>query len=316
MNTMFHRCPRYSVRSVHLRPLLLENFLDILAARRHLAVTYSKCRSRHRARIDPMTRCHSPSTPIHRRAPRPRRRPRPTAREPMSTRRVFRPPHALLVTRVSPNQSNAALLIGARAKNSQATSARHRSPGAARRRRQRQAHVPLPTSTSSPTRSTPGLSAQFLRTRHRRLRRGSFYAAGFSGIRRAPLASAATHAFVAAAAGQRDDGARCRSDRRFDGFDISCSVADAAAAPSFASARRREAADRAQTATTALLDLRSVSQWVRRVYQPELRRETDRLLSSPATAVCIIPHLCESRPHAARCACEVHGMKCGWRARV
>jgi len=94
MNTMFHRCPRYSVRSVHLRPLLLENFLDILAARRHLAVTYSKCRSRHRARIDPMTRCHSPSTPIHRRAPRPRRRPRPTAREPMSTRRVFRPPHA------------------------------------------------------------------------------------------------------------------------------------------------------------------------------------------------------------------------------
>ena len=124
MNTMFHRCPRYSVRSVHLRPLLLEKFLDILAARRHLAVTYSKCRSRHRARIDPMTRCHSPSTPIHRRAPRPRRRPRPTAREPMSTRRVFRPPHALLVTRVSPNQSNAAPLIGARAKNSQAASAR------------------------------------------------------------------------------------------------------------------------------------------------------------------------------------------------
>ena len=221
MNTMFHRCPRYSVRSVHLRPLLLENFLDILAARRHLAVTYSKCRSRHRARIDPMTRCHSPSTPIHRRAPRPRRRPRPTAREPMSTRRVFRPPHALLVTRVSPNQSNAALLIGARAKNSQATSARHRSPGAARRRRQRQAHVPLPTSTNSPTQSTPGLSAQFLRTHHRRVRRGSSsYAAGFSGIRRAPLASAATHAFVAAAAGQRDDGARCRSDRRFDGFDV------------------------------------------------------------------------------------------------
>ena len=220
MNTMFHRCPRYSVRSVHLRPLLLENFLDILAARRHLAVTYSKCRSRHRARIDPMTRCHSPSTPIHRRAPRPRRRPRPTAREPMSTRRVFRPPHALLVTRVSPNQSNAALLIGARAKNSQATSARHRSPGAARRRRQRQAHVPLPTSTNSPTRSTPGLSAQFLRTHHRRVRRGSFYAAGFSGIRRAPLASAATHAFVAAAAGQSDDGARCRGDGGFDGFDV------------------------------------------------------------------------------------------------
>ena len=152
-----------------------------------------------------------------------------------------------------------------------------------------------------------------MRTHHRRVRRGSSsYAAGFSGIRCTSLASAATYAFVAAAAGQRDDGARCRSDRRFDGFDISCSVADAAAAPSFASARRREAADRAQTATTALLDLRSVSQWVRRVYQPELRRETDRSLSSPATAVCIIPHLCESRPHAARCACEVHGMKCGW----
>ena len=139
----------------------------------------------------------------------------------MRTRRVFHPPYALLVTRVSPNQSNAAPLIGARAKNSQAASARQRSPGAARRRRQRQAHVPLPTSTSSPTQSTPGLSAQFLRTRHRRLRRGSSsYAAGFSGIRCTSLASAATYAFVAAAAGQRDDGARCRSDRRFDGFDV------------------------------------------------------------------------------------------------
>ena len=222
----------------------------------------------------------------------------------------------MLVTRVSPNQSNAAPLIGARAKNLQAASARHRSPGAARRRRQRQAHIPLPTSTSSPTRSTPGLSAQFLRTHHRRVRRGSSsYAAGFSGIRCTSLASAATYAFVAAAAGQRDDGARCRSDRRFDGFDISCSVADAAAAPSFASARRREAALPAQTVTAALCNLRSVSQWVRRVYIPHPRRETDRSLSSPATAVCI-PHLCESRPHAARCACEVHGMKCGWRARV
>ena len=90
----------------------------------------------------------------------------------------------------------------------------------------------------------------------------------------------------------------------------SCSIADAAAAPSFDSARCHEAADRAQTATTALL-LRSVSQWVRRVYQPELRRKTDRSLSSPATAICIL-HVCESRPHAARCACEVHGMKCGW----
>ena len=113
----------------------------------------------------------------------------------------------------------------------------------------------------SPTQSTPGLSAQFLRTRHRRLRRGSSsYAAGFSGIRCASLASASTYAFVAAAAGQRDDGARCRSDRRFDGFDISCSVADAAAAPSFASARRREAALPAQTVTAALCNLRSVSQ--------------------------------------------------------
>ena len=220
MNTIFHGCPHYSVRSVHLRPVL-EKFLDILAARQHLTVAYSKCRSRHRARMIPRSRCRSPSTPLPRRAPRPGRRPRPTAREPMSTRRVFRPPHALLVTRVSPNQSNAALLIGARAKNSQATSARHRSPGAARRERQRQAHVPLPTSTNSPTRSTPGLSAQFLRTRHRRLRRGSSsYAAGFSGIRCASLASASTYAFVAAAAGQRDDGARCRGDGGLDCFDV------------------------------------------------------------------------------------------------
>ena len=140
----------------------------------------------------------------------------------MRTRRVFHPPYALLVTRVSPNQSNAALLIGARAKNSQAASARHRSQGAARRRRQRQAHVcPLPTSANSPTRSTPGLSAQFLRTRHRRLRRGSSsHAAGFSGIRCTSLASSSTYAFVAAAAGPHNDGARCCGDGGFDGFDV------------------------------------------------------------------------------------------------
>ena len=127
----------------------------------------------------------------------------------------------MLVTRVSSNQSNAAPLIGARAKNSQAASARQRSPGAARRRRQRQAHVPLPTSTNSPTRSTPGLSAQFLRTRHRRLRRGSSsHAAGFSGIRCASLANGATHTSVAAAAGQHNDGTRCRGDGGFDGFDV------------------------------------------------------------------------------------------------
>ena len=142
MDTIFHRCPRYSVRSVHLRPLL-EKFLDIFTARQHLAVAYSKCRSRHRARMIPRSRCRSPSTPLPRRPPRPGRRPRPTAREPMSTRRVFRPPHALLVTSVSPNQSNAAPLIGARAKNSQAASARQRSPGAARRRRQRNARSAL-----------------------------------------------------------------------------------------------------------------------------------------------------------------------------
>ena len=89
------------------------------------------------------------------------------------------------------------------------------------------------------------------------MRRGSYsYAAGFSGIRCTSLASAATYAFVAAAAGQRDDGARCRGDGGFD----------AAAAPSFASARRREAALPAQTVTAALCNLRSVSQWVRRVY--------------------------------------------------
>ena len=139
----------------------------------------------------------------------------------MRTRRVFHPPYALLVTRVSPNQSNAAPLIGARAKNLQAASARHRSPGAARRRRQRQAHIPLPTSTSSPTRRTPGLSAQFLRTRQSRLRRGSSsHAAGFSGIRCASLANGATHTFVAAAAGQHNDGARCRGDGGLDGFDV------------------------------------------------------------------------------------------------
>ena len=200
----------------------------------------------------PRSRCRSPSTPLPRRAPRPGRRPRPTAREPMSTRRVFRPPHALLVTRVSPNQSNAALLIGARAKNSQATSARHRSPGAARRRRQRQAHVPLPTSTNSPTQSTPGLSAQFLRTHHRRVRRGSSsYAAGFSGIRCTSLASSSTYAFVAAAAGRTTTAHDAAATAGLTVLTSSCSVADAAAAPSFASARRREAGDRAQMATTA-----------------------------------------------------------------
>ena len=181
MNTMFHRCPRYSVRSVHLRPLLLENFLDILAARRHLAVTYSKCRSRHRARIDPMTRCHSPSTPIHRRAPRPRRRPRPTAREPMSTRRVFRPPHALLVTRVSPNQSNAALLIGARAKTR-----KPRRLGTGRQARAQAAAAPSARSASNVHKLANAKYARLkrpvLRTHHRRVRRGSSsYAAASRG---------------------------------------------------------------------------------------------------------------------------------------
>jgi len=53
------------------------------------------------------------------------------------------------------------------------------------------------------------------------LRRGSSsHAADISGIRCASLASAATYAFVAAAAGQRDDGARCRGDSGFDGFDV------------------------------------------------------------------------------------------------
>ena len=58
MNTISHRCPRYSVRSVHSRPLL-EKFLDILAARQHLAVAYSKDRSRYRARLIPKSRCRS-----------------------------------------------------------------------------------------------------------------------------------------------------------------------------------------------------------------------------------------------------------------
>jgi hypothetical protein len=74
---------------------------------------------------------------------------------------------------------------------------------------------------NSPTQSTPGLSAQFLRTRHRRLRRGSSsHAAGFSGIRCASLANGTTHTFVAAAAGQHNDGARCRGDGGLDSFDV------------------------------------------------------------------------------------------------
>ena len=76
-------------------------------------------------------------------------------------------------------------------------------------------------SANSLTRSTPGLSAQFLRTRHRRLRRGSSsHAAGFSGIRCTSLASSSTYAFVAAAAGPHNDGARCRGDGGLDGFDV------------------------------------------------------------------------------------------------
>ena len=58
MNTISHRCPRYSVRSVHSRPLL-EKILDILAARQHLAVACSKDRSRYRARLIPKSRCRS-----------------------------------------------------------------------------------------------------------------------------------------------------------------------------------------------------------------------------------------------------------------
>ena len=85
---------------------------------------------------------------------------------------------------------------------------------------------------NSPTQSTPGLRAQFLKTRHRRLRRGSSSHAmrssaaadgdhaGLSGIRCASLANGATHTFVAAAAGQHNDGARCRGDGGLDGFDV------------------------------------------------------------------------------------------------
>ena len=187
MNTIFHRCPHYSVRSVHLRPVL-ENFLDILAARQHLTVVaYSKCRSRHRARMIPRSRCRSPSTPLPRRAPRPGRRPRPTAREPTSTRRVFGPPHAQACwlrvchrTRstqhsyqVYQHVQKLASCVGS------APVARRGAPAAAAPSARSASNV-----HNSPTQSTPGLSAQFLRTRHRRLRRGSSsYAAGFSGIR-------------------------------------------------------------------------------------------------------------------------------------
>ena len=105
------------------------------------------------------------------------------------------------------------------------------------------------------------------------MRRGSSsYAAGFSGIRRAPLASAATHASSPLQRGSATTAHDAAATAGLTVLTSSCSVADAAAAPSFDSARRHEAADRAQTATTALL-LRSVSQWVRRVYQPELRRK-------------------------------------------
>ena len=38
---------------------LLEKILDIFAARQHLAVAYSKCRSRYRARLIPESRCRS-----------------------------------------------------------------------------------------------------------------------------------------------------------------------------------------------------------------------------------------------------------------
>ena len=65
MNTISHRCPRYSVRSVHSRPLL-EKFLDILAARQHLAVAYSKDRSRYRARLIPKSRCRSKNGSLRR----------------------------------------------------------------------------------------------------------------------------------------------------------------------------------------------------------------------------------------------------------
>jgi len=103
----------------------------------------------------------------------------------------------------------------------------------------------------------------------------------------------------------------------------SCSVADAATAPSFASTpRRAELGERA-----ALRGNRSgadghdcSSRLAQRVavgaqsVQPQPRRETDRSLSSPATAVCI-SQVCGSRPHATRCAWAVHGTNCGWRAR-
>ena len=153
-----------------------------------------------------------------------------------------------------------------------------------------------------------------MRTRHPRLRRGSSsHAAGFSGIRCASLANGATHTFVAAAAGQHNDGARCRGDGGFDGFYV---VVLRRGRRRGAELRERAAPRGSRSGTYGhycSLNLRSVSQWVHRVYRPQPRRETDGSLSSPATAECI-SHVCETRPHAARCAWAVHGMKC-WRAR-
>ena len=178
MNTIFHRCSRYSVRSVHLRPLL-EKFLDIFAARRHLAVAYSKCRSRHRARMIPRSRCRSPSTPLPRRlsleelqeraAAHARLLVSPRALDASLVRRMHRRVGYACVA--EPEQRSAlnrctcqklASCVGS------APVARRGAPGAAAPSARSASNV-----HNSPLQSTPGLSAQFLRTRHRRLRRGS-----------------------------------------------------------------------------------------------------------------------------------------------
>ena len=230
----------------------------------------------------------------------------------------------MLFTRVSSNQSNAALLIGARvcqklaSRVGSAPVARRGAPAAAapsarsafnireladtkyaRRKRPVLEDAPPPVAARQllPRRGLLGDQVRVARERR------------YARLRPAATSSATTARDAAATAG-------------LTVFTSSCSVADAATAPSFASTpRRAELRERAAPRGSrsgadghdCSFDLRSVSQWVRRVYRPQPRRETDRLLSSPATAECI-SHVCGSRPHATRCAWAVHGMKCGWRA--
>jgi len=191
--------------------------------------------------------------PVPRRAPRPPRSRRPTARKPTSTRRVFRPPHARRVgyACVTEPEQRSALnrctcqKLASRVGGSAPVTRRGATPAAlsvrstvnvrelgdtkyARHKRPVLENAPPPVAARQllPRRGLLGDQVSVARERR------------YARLRPAAASGVTTARDAAATAG-------------LTVLTSSCSAVDAAAAPSFASARRREAVDRAHIAITA-----------------------------------------------------------------